>query len=41
MVIWNYMKFDSYAFYSLWLFLFLVRKYTPERFGKSYFEKYS
>lgn len=41
MTMWLYIQFDSYAFYSMWLLLYLVRYYNKERFGKSYFEYFS
>lgn len=37
MTLWLYVQFDSYAFYALWLLLYLFRAYDPEKMGVSYF----
>ena len=38
MTLWLYVQFDSYAFYGIWMILFLLRDYNPEKMGVSYFE---
>lgn len=38
MTLWLYVQFDSYAFYSLWLLIFLYRAYNPKTMGVSYFD---
>ncbi len=37
MTLWLYVQFDSYAFYSLWLLLFIINFYKDDSFGKSYY----
>lgn len=37
MTLWLYIQFDSYAFYALWILLFLYRAYDPATMGRSYF----
>lgn len=38
MTLWLYVQFDSYAFYAVWMLLFLFRDYKPSTMGISYFE---
>lgn len=40
-ILWLYFQFDSYAFYSLWILVFLGKFYDKERFGESYFEDFA
>ncbi len=37
MTMWLYVQFDSYAFYSLWLLLYIVCFYKRDAFGTSYY----
>lgn len=37
MIAWLYVQFDSYAFYSVWMLLYLVRDYDPRTMGISFF----
>ncbi len=41
MTLWLYVQFDSYAFYTLWLLIFLYRAYNPKTMGVSYFDLFS
>lgn len=37
MTMWLYVQFDSYAFYALWMLIYLFRSYDPHTMGASYF----
>lgn len=41
MVLWLYVQFDSYAFYTLWMLLFIVKFYDRESMGLSFYERIS
>ena len=38
MTAWIYIQFDSYAFYAIWIIVFMCRYYTKDKFGESYFK---
>ena len=37
-ICWMYLQTDSYCFYTMWIFLYLVNYYDPQRHGISYFD---
>lgn len=37
MIAWLYVQFDSYAFYSVWILLFLARAYDAKTMGTSFY----
>ncbi len=39
MTLWLYVQFDSYAFYSMWMVLYLLERYDKSSMGISYFER--
>ena len=41
MTLWLYVQFDSYAFYSLWILIYILRFYDYRCFGRSYFSEMS
>ncbi len=41
MSLWLYMQFDSYAFYTIWILLFIIKWYDKDKLGLSYFDRMS